>query len=550
MKNSLTERNRTSVNIQDKVMGNRINIFVMAVLAAGGATCLAAANLYTSPGARSLTTPSGASLTTPISSPIGSATVPPSIDGTGIVLNALSQYGIDGNLLITGNVTGGRHFRGIVPYGSTTDFNYGPVNLGSSSQNSFIRRSAGQPYLDRSPGVQQPYYLPSSTVTSLQRGTNSGLASPQLTFPGGSGKFTPATPTPPVKPVYRKQRPWSLDLPELEKFINDQLDPKSLAKEFHQPGQLPDEKSEVSDYLSGQLTPHELALELTPQELARESKRLFDKTMRPPLPETPESLKEAAAKKLAEQQEPSFFLDLDLLDKLRSGDEPDTFTGVGEQPQPGSIKQPQLGGIKALISELSKTDNPEANDGEATGYKLDLPSLDDLPEPDHVLAQKILGDHKNFKSLAAARFSEYIKAADAFMKEGKYYRAADTYILAGIWDSRNPVPLIGRAHALFAAGEYMSSSYFLVRAFTLAPEYAKHKVDLVAIIGDKDLIENRIIEIITWQKQTGSGELAFILAYVFQHTDRAYAAKEIIVVATEKLPDNPAVVALADVINR
>ncbi|MCK5174870.1 MAG: hypothetical protein KAR47_15860, partial [Planctomycetes bacterium] len=170
-------------------------------------------------------------------------------------------------------------------------------------------------------------------------------------------------------------------------------------------------------------------------------------------------------------------------------------------------------------------------------------------EPDHVLAQKILGDHKNFKSLAAARFSEYIKAADAFMKEGKYYRAADTYILAGIWDSRHPVPLIGRAHALFAAGEYMSSAYYLARAFTIDPEYAKRKVDLIAIIGDKDLIENRIIEIISCQKQSESGELAFILAYVFQHTDRAYAAKQIMAVATQKLPDDPAVAALANVIN-
>ncbi len=529
-------------------MKNRVNIFVMAVLTAGGITCLAATNLYTSPGARSLTTPSGASLTTPVSSPIGSAVAPPSVDGTGVVLNALSQYGIDGNLLITGNVTGGRHFRGIVPYGSTTDFNFGPVNLGSSSQNSFIRRSAGQPYLDRSPGAQQPYYLPSSTVTALNRGTTSGLKPPTVTFPGGSGKFTPATPPPPAKPVYREQRPWSLDLPELEKFINNQLDIESLPEEFRQPGQLPDEKSDASDYLSDELTPQELTQELTPQELAKESKRLFDKTMQPPLPETPESLKEeAAAKRLTEQQEPSVFPDLDLLDQLQTGDEPDpaqpdTETGDGEQQQPSSL-------LNALISELSKEKEPVVKDEEETGYKLKLAGPEDLPEPDHVLAQKILGDHKNFKSLAAARFSEYIKAADAFMKEGKYYRAADTYILAGIWDSRHPVSLIGRAHALFAAGEYMSSAYYLARAFTIDPEYAKRKVDLIAIIGDKDLIENRIIEIISCQKQSESGELAFILAYVFQHTDRAYAAKQIMAVATQKLPDDPAVAALANVIN-
>ena len=44
------------------------------------------------------------------------------------------------NLVITGNVGGGRHFRGVVPYRATTDF--GAVNP-SSSLDSFLRRASG-----------------------------------------------------------------------------------------------------------------------------------------------------------------------------------------------------------------------------------------------------------------------------------------------------------------------------------------------------------------------------------------------------------------------
>jgi len=85
-----------------------------------------------------------------------------------------------GNLIITGNVTGGKHFRGMVPYQSTRDFR---AFLGSASLDSFLRSSAGSEqiggYLVDSrfsqAGVAQPFYSPSGSVAAFNPATSTVL---------------------------------------------------------------------------------------------------------------------------------------------------------------------------------------------------------------------------------------------------------------------------------------------------------------------------------------------------------------------------------------
>ncbi len=110
-----------------------------------------------------------------IRNPAGSSTVPPSSIQSGLISNP-NPIDTSGNLVITGNVPHGMHFRGTVPYGSTTSFSAG---LGSSSLSSFLRDSAGTEDIGRyANGYSiQPYYLQSQTVTT--------------TRPGYSGVFRP-----------------------------------------------------------------------------------------------------------------------------------------------------------------------------------------------------------------------------------------------------------------------------------------------------------------------------------------------------------------------
>ena len=110
---------------------------------------------------------------------VGSPTVPPSATQSGLTPNPAGRGINAGNDIVSGNVGGGREFRGVVPYGST-DYFHGArgIGTGTGAMESFIRRSAGSPYSnDRSPGAVQPYYSPYRSVSSLSSRTPGNYSS-------------------------------------------------------------------------------------------------------------------------------------------------------------------------------------------------------------------------------------------------------------------------------------------------------------------------------------------------------------------------------------
>jgi tetratricopeptide (TPR) repeat protein len=159
-------------------------------------------------------------------------------------------------------------------------------------------------------------------------------------------------------------------------------------------------------------------------------------------------------------------------------------------------------------------------------------------------AREILGEHKTFASFAEDKFNRHMRAAEEYLKRGRFYRAADAYTLASIYKPDDPLAYAGKSHALFAAGEYMSSALFLSRALEIFPEYAQFKIDLVAMVGDKDKLESRIANVEQWLDESGAAELQFLLGYVYYQMGRHPEAQEMINAAFEKMPESPAVVAL------
>ncbi len=425
-------------------------------------------------------------LENPVGSPIGSPTVPPSSLSNDLATQTQANYDANGNLIVTGNVTGDRYFRGIVPYRSVTKFG---ADLGSGFLNSFIRRSAASNYyISRTPAQTQPYYLPSRTVTSMQRYDQDGLILPEIGRL--ASRDIPILPLPEEDTIYRRQRPLSLGADELEKMIDLQL---QLMKEQEAEAHL--KENEKLNYFG--------EVEIRKSDPLEQLKT---EKVTPQEPETPADMEQ----KDIERAEPSkYFKDL---------------ASQGEESKDEEFEQ--------IDKAREETEDK---------YGLKLPKKKELPEPDHAKAKEIRGSYKDFKSLANAKFNEYIQAAGKFFKQGKYYRAADAYILAGVWSGEHPQPLIGRGHALFAAGEYMSSSYFIQRAITLDPEYASKKFDLRQLLFDLDMIENGLLEVMAWQQKSGSGELAFLLAYLFYQLDDISKAQAAIDLAIEKMPDNKAV---------
>jgi len=324
----------------------------------------------------------------------------------------------------------------------------------------------------------------------MQRYDQDGLILPKIEQLASSD--IPILPLPEQDTIYRRQRPLSLGADELEKMIDLQL--QLMKEQEAEAGVLPEENEKLNYF--GEV---EIKKSGPPEQIGTEK-------VTPQEPEIPADIEQ----KDIERAEP--------LEYLKD-------TGSqGDKPKDEEFEQ---------IDEARK----ETEDK----YSFKLPGKKELPEPDHAKAKEIRGPYKDFKSLANAKFNEYIQAAGKFFKQGEYYRAADAYILAGVWSGEHPLPLIGRGHALFAAGEYMSSSYFIQRAITLDPEYASKKFHLQQLLFDLDMIENRLLEVLTWQQKSGSGELAFLLAYLFYQLDDISRAQAAINLAVEKMPDNKAV---------
>jgi len=413
------------------------------------------------------------------------------------------------NLIVTGNVAGDKHFRGIIPYRSIYELD---VDLGSDSLNSFIRRSAGTPYANQYSGSVEPYYLPSKTVTSIQRGRQSGLEAPQITFSGTADSFSrPALPEIESFDIYRQQRPLSMSLEEINAMIARQIERENIRFPDSETTYTEDDFQESED----------LEIE-EPDSLLDEKKETEDKLF--------DDLFE-----LAKPDEP----DKPTADELMSEQLEEETEDFLDQPE-DTLDKPEV---------EDDQEEAESEEQEVNKYKLKLPEPPEHPEVDKTEAKRLLGKHKTFKSLARTKFDQYLYVAEELMKKGKFYRAADAYTLAGVWDSRDARPYIGKSHALFAAGEYMSSAYFLDRGITLNPEYAEKIVDLGEMFGDKDMIENRIIEILQWQQRSNSGELAFLAAYIAYQIDNVPVAKQSIGIAAEKMGDRPAVVALKKIID-
>jgi len=159
-------------------------------------------------------------------------------------------------------------------------------------------------------------------------------------------------------------------------------------------------------------------------------------------------------------------------------------------------------------------------------------------------ARRIMGSHKSIQSLSDDKFNRHMQAAEDYLRAGKYYKAADSFALASIYRPDNPQAFVGRSHALFAAGEYMSSALFLSRALAIRPDYAKSKIDLVTLLGDRSRLAGRIADVEQWFARSGSPALGSLLGYVYFQRGRLNEATKAIEAAYTKTPQSPAIAAI------
>lgn len=406
--------------------------------------------------------------------PGGSATSVPSAGRNSLIPNPRSSTTYSSNDVVTGNVGGGRHFRGSVPYNSS----YYVQGASRSSVDDFLRRSASSRSVTA--GGYQPYYDPRLAVGSQVRQQASGKV---MVNP-----YTPANlPQTNNTPFSLQPRPISSRTDDLSVVLKQQMQKR-----------MQDDVSKITDDLNA---------------MAKEARKSLD-------PELEKLKQEMQRDKPPSEQELNENRYLTIRDQI----------------------------LDELQKEQEKAEQSKSEDQEKAQSEVDSGRGDSQQTPPKVDGSGLLKEHKTFANLAQAKASQYIDAGMQLIQQGKYYKAADSFSMAAIWQPDNGLVYAGQSWALFNAGEFMSSAYYLGRAIELNPKLAERKIALTMLTSDRDVYENRLLEVSEWQKRSNSGELAFLMAYFYWQDGKVSQAQESMQTALALLPQEPAVKILAGVI--
>jgi hypothetical protein len=497
-----------------------------------------------------------------IENPIGPPTIPQSSFGGGLVASP-NPVDTSGNRVITGNVSGGRHFLGIVPYRAPSDFS---GVLGSSSLDSFLRSSAGSVDIDNYTGTYRPYYSPSRTVVTTSPGvvgvirppttridgrtidrvdpaSSSGgevlvfqglpiqrygstygefglvQITPQETSEGVSadvGRYADNLRSTSAREQVRAQEIFqgisqgealTKDVRKGYFLVENQragVEPDQFRQELKQmlleggqegglvqlrgrfmPGQEERRVGEADssaelDYRVGSLKAASKESTQTDTLPVLESRLLrpdsyFAERRRAEV--SREDTEDRASFELGRLAEP---LDKTEVARLPGDGSTAVKTDRGQTVLSESAKSELLEGLKQRVLDeegYGRTERPadgfrfrraqvtlggdfdESDIVDSDAYRRSRERPSELSRLSYEeRARAIMGPYKTVASFSEAKFNEHVRAGEQYLKQGKYYRAADAYSLAAIYKAESPLVCIGKSHALFGAGVYEQRS--------------------------------------------------------------------------------------------
>jgi hypothetical protein len=352
-----------------------------------------------------------------------------------------------GNLYITGNVTGGKQFRGYVPYTDPSQFQ---GSLGSNYLNNFQRSSVdvNQINLGESSGigVTMPYYSQSSTIlplTAITRNYNlPGSPTPRSQIlPQTPSYLTGATLSQNYTKALRK------DLPT-EMRPSDILIPSVATPEL-QPGD--------DLYTKPIQMPTEITKPLTPQELQQPA--VAEEFIQPITPETPPPGQEAPK---------------------------DFTTWLNQEAEKADLAQ-EAQIIVGPQKEYAESAKRLAVQGRAvTG----APGTTTKPAPLIKPARRI----PVITSLAGNgtdTFSRTMQSAQKLMSQNRFYDAYYKFSDALAQKPDDPLPLFGQANALIAAGDLREAAAVLQSAIEKFPKFLLLQFDGSRLLGSKAILDRR-----------------------------------------------------------
>jgi len=502
----------------------------------------------------------GTSLNNPnVRNPVGPATVPSTVYRSGLYASP-NPIDRSSDLVVTGNVGGGRQFQGYLPYNAISDFG---GTLGSGTLDDFLRRSTiPQDYYN---GGIAPFYSQTGTVTYIVPGTNMVIMPPstkirtQQVESLGTGPATfglqqeeyPSSTTDLLG--LNRSRFFPIDTDKLEQYkylSEEEQAEKEKERQIYQQQYnelteqlkgLSQEADELKQRLDMQSVTKEPSTETGPQISFNQELEPVNKPQEPLEPEQPGLPEQPLTPQQMLQQQQADVYEKMLAEYEQAQEAQKELSPESEHPEEQTETgkaEPEfnLSGRKLKYEPAPVTPAPEG--------KPKLQPEEEKPMTEleiHARARRILSERQTFAAYSQDKFNQYMRAAERYMQKGKYYLAADSYTLASIYKPSDPLSYAGRSHALFAAGEYLSSALYLSRAIDLFNGYVDFKIDIVTMIGDMDTVEKRIADIKEWIELSNAAELQFLLAYIYMQLDRLDKASEAINAAYEKMPDVPAV---------
>ncbi|MCG3126727.1 MAG: hypothetical protein CHACPFDD_01580 [Phycisphaerae bacterium] len=124
---------------------------------------------------------------------------------------------------------------------------------------------------------------------------------------------------------------------------------------------------------------------------------------------------------------------------------------------------------------------------------------------------------QTFVGKGADATNDSLGKAEALMHSGKYLDAAQQYEHARVFDPNNPLPLLGKANASLAAGDYRTAAYNLVAGLQRFPEFSRFRFDLAAFMGG-ETIDLRRADLMKLLNTREDATLRFLLGYLEYHS--------------------------------
>ncbi len=403
--------------------------------------------------------------------------------GGGLINSTVSsgRYGA-GNSYVTGQVTGGYSFRGRVPYAGKDQLH---LTLPSEMTDNFRRDSIGvSDVLSRQGFGPRPYSSEARTVA----GTVAGAGGGNRLGTGVSGwqdKWRPVTSWTVTKSYADRTAEYAavgLASPLVGLRVDTSALP-TLSRSAVDASSLRASRPQVS-LLFGVLEPEQsdrVEIELSSDsdfgQLSSEPDSIDPSTSLGGVAE-PVSPYAADAVDREEANEDAFMeLRIKLREKARAA-----------MPKPTEAKSGDetLGGGP---SETTTTEPPS------------------LPEP--VVISRLSGGEKG-------QFPEWMRLADAAMRQGRYYQAASRYQVAATLRPIDPLPLAGASLAYLAAGEPYRAGRRFGAALDTFPALMAARIDLGRLLA-ADVAARRIGEVVGRLPESPTAEQMPLVLLVAMH---------------------------------